>query len=59
MWDLQLKVMVLSALWRISYRMARTEVGKQEATAEILTRDDGGLDRASGSVCGERGLSNI
>lgn len=58
-WDLHLKIMVLTALWRTSWRTASTEMGRQEVIAEIPTRDDDGLDRAMGSVSGEAGWSNI
>lgn len=40
-------------------RKARVEVGKQDITAELLTRGDGGLDEPNGSGHGETGVSNI
>lgn len=51
--------MVLTALWRISWRTANTEMGRQEVTAEIPAGDDGGLDRAKGRVRRKTGLSSI
>lgn len=43
-------MIALTALWRISWRQARIEVGEQEVTAETLTGGDGGSDAANGSV---------
>lgn len=40
-------------------RKARVEVGKQDVTAELLTRGDGGLDEPNGSGHRKTGVSNI
>ena len=54
-----LKIIALTALWRIDWMKAGTRVGKQEVPTEILTRGNNSSDEANGSVCEEAGLSNI